>query len=358
MPISFNCPKCKKKLSVQDNLAGKVAKCPCGAKIKIPARNPQAAQPQTAQPQAAQPQTGQQPAQPLQPLGQSATPGNQPSAFDAANLQGLNSPGAMDSAPLAAGGQMADGGQLASGGQLHAQTAGQPVPMQAPENLQNLNPEFQIQCIQCGQQYQMRPELFGQTVACKCGAPIRFDDPLGAGGSMINHDPLGLGEVMKADPSQPLAYQSVSQPSQSKRKAKQHEEDVLKMYIKDEEEFEKVTKKKPSGKSGGGAVSGLKSRGGQQNDGELSVTKVISAIVALVGIFALGISMIIVPDATGDMDWGEGGAKGLILKIIWCLPTGIVLVSIGAVLVVLGCIMPKKILLFLASGDDDDDDDE
>ena len=44
MPIKFNCPECKKGLSVKDHLAGKRAKCPaCHKPITIPAPVAQAA---------------------------------------------------------------------------------------------------------------------------------------------------------------------------------------------------------------------------------------------------------------------------------------------------------------------------
>ncbi len=36
MSIAFKCPKCGKAFKVKDELAGKVAGCPCGAKFKIP----------------------------------------------------------------------------------------------------------------------------------------------------------------------------------------------------------------------------------------------------------------------------------------------------------------------------------
>ena len=37
MPIEFACPACNKRFRVQDNLAGKLAKCAgCGDKIRIP----------------------------------------------------------------------------------------------------------------------------------------------------------------------------------------------------------------------------------------------------------------------------------------------------------------------------------
>lgn len=36
MPISFQCQNCGKKFSVNDNLAGKAAKCKCGARVTVP----------------------------------------------------------------------------------------------------------------------------------------------------------------------------------------------------------------------------------------------------------------------------------------------------------------------------------
>lgn len=36
MPISISCPQCHRKYQVRDELAGKVAKCPCGQTIPIP----------------------------------------------------------------------------------------------------------------------------------------------------------------------------------------------------------------------------------------------------------------------------------------------------------------------------------
>ena len=35
--LSFKCPSCQKVLSVPTSARGKVASCPCGQKIKVPA---------------------------------------------------------------------------------------------------------------------------------------------------------------------------------------------------------------------------------------------------------------------------------------------------------------------------------
>lgn len=43
MPIAISCPKCNRKYAVRDELAGKVAKCPCGQSITISKPSPAAA---------------------------------------------------------------------------------------------------------------------------------------------------------------------------------------------------------------------------------------------------------------------------------------------------------------------------
>lgn len=228
------------------------------------------------------------------------------------------------------------------------------LPTPSPESLQNLNPDFQVQCLQCGQSYPIRPDLYGQTVNCRCGAPIRFEDPLGAGGALTSKDPLGLKQ--EKDDGQPLAYQSQSKPSRSKLEARKREEEVLKMYIKDEEEFEKVTKpgkRKAEMSEGQAFVAGLTGVSGS-TEGELSMTRIISAVVLILLLLGFGIGMILYPDAMDDTSVSSGrGAKAKLLILLWSFPTGIVLTSLGGVLTLLSCIMPKKIFLFLSTPDDE-----
>lgn len=316
MPIAFNCPSCQKKLTVKDEMAGKVAKCPCGVQLKIPQPSPAQAAP--AQPGTVGHPVNQAVANPAATVGQGAAS----SAF--AGLQT---------------GPPAGGAPMASGFQPSAPVA----PQGAPENLQHINPDFKIQCIQCGQQYPMRPDLFGQTVACKCGAPIRFDDPLGSGGAMINQDPLGLGAAMEASPDQPLAYQSVSKPEQSRQQARAREEEVLKMYIKDEEEFSKATKPV---KRSPGAVANFS--GGGANP-ELNTGMFVTGISVILGLIGLGVSMMIWPNAMGEMSWSEADSFNEFLMIIlWGFYTGIALCVIGAGLGITACIIPGKIFYAIA----------
>ena len=355
MPIAFNCPSCQKKLTVKDEMAGKVAKCPCGTKLKIPSpKGSPAAQPAPAPapaPQAPQAAAG--------------------SAFDSA-FAGVptNTPvggqpmlGAQDpSLPMPGMPGQPMSGQQMPGQNPQVATPQAPVQqMQAPENLENINPEYKVQCIQCGQQYPMRPDLFGQTVACKCGAPIRFDDPLGTSGAMINNDPLGLGAAMEspAATGQPLAYQSVSQPQQSKRQSKAREDEVLKMYIKDEEEYEKATK--PVKRSGGGgvagAVAGLASGGGATP--QLNFGMVFTGIAIIVGLIGLGVSMMIWPDAMGEYSWTNAeGFNEFLIIILWGFYTGIALCVIGAALGITACIIPGKIFYALHQATASHDDEE
>lgn len=188
MPISFSCPSCSKKLSVPDTVAGKAAKCPCGAQITIPTP---ASQSVAQQPVAAAAQT--------MPQGNAAMTGN-PSA--------LQNPGV--SAPA------------------------------------SFNPEFKIQCMQCGTEYPMQPHLVGQTVACQCGAPLRFEDPLGTGG-LMSASPLG---VTTADPlGQPTAYASQSGGGVEQVSRQKQEEDVLRTYLKDEYDATPPGSSKPKGSS-------------------------------------------------------------------------------------------------------------
>ena len=186
MPISFSCPSCSKKLSVPENMAGKAAKCPCGAQLKIPAPANQAVaqQPVAQQPVAAA-------AQPM-PQGNAAMSGN----------------------PAA----------------IQNPAAGSPP--------SNFNPEFKIQCMQCGTEYPMQPHLVGQTVACQCGAPLRFEDPLGTGG-LMNANPLGIATA--APLGQPTAYASQSGGGVQQDSKQKQEEDVLRTYLKDE--FEEIDSK-------------------------------------------------------------------------------------------------------------------
>ncbi len=71
MPISFQCPDCDKPFNVDDRLAGKKARCGCGAVIHVP----EATAP-TAQPAAPAPA----PAQPVDPLMGSLPAGQQQAA--------------------------------------------------------------------------------------------------------------------------------------------------------------------------------------------------------------------------------------------------------------------------------------
>lgn len=187
MPISFSCPKCSKKLSVPEAMAGKAAKCPCGAKLQIPAP-------------ASQPVAQQTVTAAAQPLSQAnaATSGSAAAAQTPHAVQnsGVGSPPA------------------------------------------NFNPEFKVQCMQCGTEYPMQPHLMGQTVACQCGAPLRFEDPLGTGG-LMNANPMGPGD---ADPiGQPTAYASQSGGGAQQDSKHKQEEDVLRTYLKDE--FEEIDTK-------------------------------------------------------------------------------------------------------------------
>lgn len=62
MAITFKCPKCGKAFKVKDELAGKVAGCPCGAKFKIPV--PQTPPPPPAPKPKAEPAAQPEPARP------------------------------------------------------------------------------------------------------------------------------------------------------------------------------------------------------------------------------------------------------------------------------------------------------
>lgn len=178
MPISFNCPSCQRKLTVKDEMAGQAAKCPCGARLTIP---------QTSSATAPQPA-----------VASAGTPSSRPAAAPASGT-----------------------------------VAAQPPTYEGGLDPHQLNPDFKVQCIQCGQQYPMRPDLFGQTVACRCGAPIRFDDPLGPGGMMTTQAPAKI-EDPDENP-QPVAYKSLAKgQEESKQKSKAREEEVLKMYIKED----------------------------------------------------------------------------------------------------------------------------
>lgn len=201
MPISFSCPSCSKKLSVPETMAGKAAKCPCGAKLKIPATTGQ--QPMTQQPVAQQP-SGQPVAQPL-------SQGNLPMA---------GNPAAQNPASM------------------------QPVAGAPPANF---NPGFKVQCMQCGTEYPIQPHLIGQTVACRCGAPIRFEDSLGSGG-MLSANPLG---APTADPlGQPSAYASQSNVGLQQTDRLKQEEDVLRTYLKDDYEEVQTAARKGKGPEG------------------------------------------------------------------------------------------------------------
>lgn len=180
MPITFSCPGCEKQLSVPDSMSGKAAKCPCGTQLQIPSpvQEAQSARSSLANAQEATRQN----------LSSQATTTTQRPSRAAANAQEMNN------------------GQL--------------------------NPDFQIQCLQCGIQYPMRPDLIGQTVACRCGAAVRFEDPLGEGGVMLA-DPLD--PFSSESDGQPVAYQSMTPAGTTRTNQRQKEDDVLKMYIKEDD---------------------------------------------------------------------------------------------------------------------------
>ncbi|MEC9091865.1 MAG: RDD family protein [Planctomycetota bacterium] len=249
MSISFNCPKCRKKLSVPDNMAGKVAKCPCGTMLKIPVpRQPEQSSTQSVV-------SGQQP--------RSTTTKQTDSLSDSLSLTDLMSGAAIASTPLT--------GTQPLTGVTEGQSAVTTPAL--PEDIENLNPDFQVQCVQCGQKFRMKPNLFGQTVTCKCGAPIRFDDPLGSTGSLINNDPLGLNEAVDQD--QPIAYQSQSRPSTAKQKVRDREEEVLKMYIKDDG----LENKNPKGSKTGKRPSKPKTKSSTQYQLATPVQRLIAAVI-------------------------------------------------------------------------------
>jgi len=73
MPISFQCPDCDKPFNVDDKLAGKKARCGCGAVIRVPEAAAPAAQP-------AAPAQVPAPTQPVDPLMGSLPAGQQQAA--------------------------------------------------------------------------------------------------------------------------------------------------------------------------------------------------------------------------------------------------------------------------------------
>jgi hypothetical protein len=83
MPISFQCPECAKSFNVRDELAGKKARCKCGAAIQVP----QPTQQQPVDPLLGPLSSGQQPFDPLMgPVVQAA----QPAATAKAGRKGLH----------------------------------------------------------------------------------------------------------------------------------------------------------------------------------------------------------------------------------------------------------------------------
>jgi hypothetical protein len=77
MPISFQCPECAKPFNLGDEMAGKKARCGCGAVIRVPQSAAPAQQPAPPSP-AQQPLVPQQPVDPLMgslpPVEQSPAP--------------------------------------------------------------------------------------------------------------------------------------------------------------------------------------------------------------------------------------------------------------------------------------------